>query len=297
MEYADSAPVRWLWRGLLRLPPRVGRGVAAAFTRVQSLTRRGYWKTTHRVSRRLAGANPRLAKVPSRWQGVVAARRAGLRLVLDLRDNLQAVVFFAGRYEPAVRAVLRRELRAGDVVVDVGAHVGVHALAAARWLRGRGGGRVVAFEPAPDSAARLATAAAANDLDVEVVACALGGERAEAELRGDPRYDPADAGVRSRYGEGEVVARVPVRPFDDWAAETGLDRLDVVKIDVEGAEAEVLAGMAGSLRRLRPRVVLVEVKQRERTGVAAEGLRELLAGCGYASTGRNLDHNELFRPV
>ncbi|MEA2286168.1 MAG: hypothetical protein QOJ21_2211, partial [Solirubrobacteraceae bacterium] len=135
-----------------------------------------------------------------------------------------------------------RELRPGDVVVDIGAHVGVHALTAARRLRELGGGRVVAFEPA---------------------------------------------------------ATAPMRVFDDWAAEDGLDRLDVVKLDVEGAELLALRGMRETLRRLRPRLVVVEVKDvvMQRGPGDEASLHALMAECGYVATGQVVKHNEVFRLV
>ena len=59
--------------------------------------------------------------------------------------------------------------------------------------------------------------------------------------------------------------------FDTWAAEHRVERLDLVKLDVEGAELAALQGMAGALTRLRPRALLVEVKDRvlDRAGVDA----------------------------
>lgn len=213
-------------------------------------------------------------------------------LELDLRDNLQAVLYYAGRYEPAVRRFLLGELRCGDVVLDVGANIGVHALAAARRLEELGGGRVIAFEPARDSVAKLGAGAARNGVQLEVVPAALG-ERAElATLRADSRYDAADAGVRSLYGDGDIVQEVPVVRLDDWAREHDLDRLDVVKLDVEGAEIAALTGAARTLKRLQPRALLVEDKRSE----SSARLHAVLDELGYRPTGEVLDHNAVFRP-
>ena len=87
--------------------------------------------------------------------------------------------------------------------------------------------------------------------------------------------------------------------FDTWAAVAQLGRLDLVKLDVEGAELEALRGMAGSLSRLRPRALVVEVKQRvlERAGVDGHEVREYLDRLGYESTGPVLPvANEVYRP-
>jgi FkbM family methyltransferase len=60
----------------------------------------------------------------------------------------------------------------------------------------------------------------------------------------------------SQFGAGFATVRKPVRTLTSLCAEAGLDRIDFLKIDVEGAEAEVLAGMDS--QRYRPRVVLIE---------------------------------------
>jgi FkbM family methyltransferase len=268
---------------------RRARWVASLVLRADARSPGGYRRGLYRVARR---APPHgLVTLPESWWGVaprVRVRRLDLALELDLRDNLQRTLYVSGTYEPALLAFLAAELRPGDVVADVGANVGLHALVAAR-----AGARVIAFEPAPDAAATLRAAAARNGLPVEVVETALGDAKGTAELRADPRYHPADTGVRALGGAGALVARVPVTTFDAWAGEHGLDRLDFVKLDVEGAEAAALAGMTDSLRRLRPRALVTEMR-----GHGDEAsLRALLAEAGYAATGVLLDRNELFRPA
>ena len=301
----DSALQRFLWRLLDHaaplLGPRISRAVAAAAMRLGARTPRGYMKGVYRVARRRPVPMPDLWRVPEAWWARVPrvrARRRGLRLDLDLRDNLQRTLYFTGTYEPGLLALIESELRPGDVMVDVGAHVGVHALTAARRLRDLGGGgRVIAFEPTDDSSAAVRAAAERNDLPVEVVRAGLGEAEGTIELRGDPRYGTFDAGVRSQFGAGDVIARAPLLTLDGWAAAAGLDRLDVVKIDIEGAEILALRGMRETLRRLRPRVLAIEVKD----VVMARGpgdeaaLHALLAECGYVSHGQSERHVEVFR--
>jgi FkbM family methyltransferase len=297
---------RWGWRALVAagpvVGPRTGRGLAAVALRARSRTAAGRLEGVHRVASRPAPGAPALTRLPDEWWTAsppVQVRRLGLRLELDLRDNLQRALYATGTYEPALVRFLRDELRRGDVMVDVGAHVGVHALTAAARLRRLGGGAVVAFEPAHDSASKLRAAAARNRLQLTVVEVALGAEPGTADLRADPAYDAADAGVRSLHGRGPRIQSVPLTTFDAWAAEAHLERLDLVKLDVEGAELEALRGMAGSLGRLRPRALVVEVKQRvlDQAGVDGDEVREYLNRLGYQSTGQVLPvANEVYRP-
>jgi FkbM family methyltransferase len=303
--WADTPPQRLLWRALEAatrvIGPRSARRIAAGVLRPASRDEHGFTKSLYRVARRLPEPMPDLYRMPEAWWSTaprVRVQRLGLDMALDLRDNLQRTVYFTGTYEPALLRLLERELREGDVVVDVGAHIGVHALTAARRLRELGGGRVVAFEPAADSAAALRRAADANGLDVEVVQAGLGEEEGTIELFGDPRYGAFDAGVRSQFGQGERVGSAPMHVFDAWTEATGLERLDVVKLDVEGAEILALRGMRETLRRLRPRLVVVEIKDvvMQRGPGDEASLHALMADCGYVATGQVVKHNEVFRP-
>jgi FkbM family methyltransferase len=271
-----------LWRALEFAGRGPGVRPARWLASVAMRLRRRYAVDRLRMVLREPDPAPGLWKVPARWlTGPVRVRRLGLRLELDLRDNLARTVYFTGTYEPELVRFLSR-LRPGEVFADVGAHIGIHSLVAAR-----AGARVVAFEPAPDSAARLRAAAAANSVSVGLVQAALGSEEGEVGLFADARYDTADAGVRSVHGTGALVATARVTTLDAC----GLDRLDVLKADVEGAEAAVLEGARESLARLRPRAVIVESKGHG----DAERVRSVLSDCGYEPSGQVLDGtNELW---
>ncbi len=293
-----------LWRVLAQADRLIGlsaaRAVASILVRAGARSPSGWAKGVYRVAARRAWSKaPDVYKLPERWWQTdprVTVRRLRLDLDLDLRDNLQRILYYTGSYEPQVVGLIRRCLRRGDVFVDVGAHVGIHALTAARRLQTLGSGHVFAFEPARDSAERIRRAAKANGLDVTVVEVALGSASGTVELFGEEGYDEADAGVRSQYGKGPRVATVRVVTFDDWAREQRLRRLDVVKIDVEGAEPLVLRGMRESILRLRPRLLVVEVKHPSRRdeGVDPPGIHQELASLGYRSRGVALFGNHVF---
>jgi FkbM family methyltransferase len=231
----------------------------------------------------------------------VRAKRRGVAFDLDLRDNVQRTLYFTGWYERRYLSLLLQETRRGDVYVDIGAHIGIHALLVARRLQQLGGGSVVAFEPSPDTVSQLSRTAARNLLtNVTVVDVALGAVRGSIELRADPeRFEAADAAVRSRVGPGPVVARPRLTTFDEWLSGAEISRVDIVKIDVEGDELAVLQGMRNTLLRLKPRAVGVEIREYilERAGVSEAEVRAELAGAGYeAVPTADLESNFLFRP-
>ena len=245
--------------------------------------------------RSVAAAGPGAARRATRWQGrlpaswhagqEVTTRVQGFRLSLALDDNVQRELYYLGAYERPFVRYLVDEVRPGDVVLDVGAHVGIFTLALARRLDELGAGRVISVEAASGTADRLRAHVAVNGLDdhVTVLQAALTAEDTMVELRGDPMFGTGDVAVTSAHGTGEVVETVPGRALDGWAAEHDLERLDVVKMDIEGAEHAALLGMRGTLESLRPRLVTVECKGYvlDRAGTTEAAIDELMVELGY----------------
>jgi FkbM family methyltransferase len=222
----------------------------------------------------------------------------GVRRTLDLDDNAQRVMYFTGWYEKQFTEWLLSELRKGDVYLDVGAHVGIHALTAARRLLDLGGGKVIAIEATEDSSANIRRTAKANGLsNVEVVQVGLGDHEGVLKLYADERFSLKDAGVRSQFNTGQLVCEVRLARLDDIAESIGLTNADIVKLDIEGGELAALKGMIGTLGRLKPRFVTLEVEEtRLRQANTSEAeIGSLLYSCGYEPTGTTLLTNVLFK--
>ncbi|MBL9147513.1 MAG: FkbM family methyltransferase [Phycisphaerae bacterium] len=133
----------------------------------------------------------------------------------------------------------------GDVMLDIGANAGFHALTAACFYR-----RVVAFEPTPATADRLARSVALSGFgNVELERCALSNANGTATFA----IDPTHCGT-NRIGTGAQTLSVPMRRLDDLVAERGASfgRVSLAKIDVEGHECEVLEGARELVARDRP---------------------------------------------
>jgi FkbM family methyltransferase len=186
-----------------------------------------------------------------------------------------------GDNELPVQETLARHLRPGHVFYDVGANVGFFTVIAARLVGPSG--RVLAFEPVPGNAGLARANAAGNGFDnVEVVARAVGRASGRAEL------------ALARYSGGSMLAEVGEPPdprgerlevevvaIDDAVA-AGAPPPDVVKIDVEGAELEVLEGMRRTLASRRPVVVLeVDDRTEAAAGRRLDACRALLEELGF----------------
>ena len=162
---------------------------------------------------------------------------------------------------PILLSLLIEALAEGDVFVDVGANTGYFAVPIAKTVGITG--RVHAFEPAADVAEQLRRAARMQGVEpwLTVHEFALGSGDGSTSLRADPEY-PEDSTKRSLFmWNGPTVGEVAVRSFDGLVASGAIDLstgLHAVKIDVEGAEMHVLAGMRRTLERDRPRMIVVE---------------------------------------
>lgn len=175
----------------------------------------------------------------------------------DLRDHVQRHIYFLGAYEPIEAYLFWRLARPGMTVVDAGANVGQYTLLAAR--RVGPGGRVHSFEPVPGTFARLEDHLRDNRLDnVHANRSALWHEAAELRLG----LDVGSEGNAGAYSVGAAAADVvaPAVAFDLYAEQRAIDRVDLVKMDIEGAEWHALQGMRETLRRDRP-ILLMEVNR------------------------------------
>ena len=210
----------------------------------------------------------------------------GVRFRLVPGEQLSRVVSLSGTYEPNTLRLLRSWLPAGAVCVDVGANAGLVSMAAAAWV-GRGG-RVIAVEPSAREYARLVDTMQLNGAtQVTPIHAAVAARTGRRTLRvaAAPTGGANTLGSRFAYPaiEASGVEDVAAFTLDDLVAREGLGRVDVVKVDAEGAEVEVLDGAAVTLRRHRP-VLVLEVCAAALAGTQASvgGLEARLRAHDYA---------------
>lgn len=174
------------------------------------------------------------------------------RLTLPLDIEMQQHLYWAGlsRDDRRILHLARAVLPPDGVFLDVGANVGIHTLAAARYLA-NGGGAVLAFEPHPVNHRILLQNIEQNRLR-HVTAENLGLSDAPAVLTGAAETIGGNWSLASR---GDHRFEVRLVRLDDYLRDHPLPRLDLMKIDVEGAEVRVLQGARRTIERFRPTIV------------------------------------------
>lgn len=177
--------------------------------------------------------------------------------------------------EPLIEEILS-QLSSDDVFFDIGANIGTHSCFA-----GQVADHIYSFEPHPETAERLRENLARNDVPATVYQLALSDREGTAELfRPTDTAEELGSGEFSllRGDEAETSWKVDVVPGDTLLARDEIPAPDVVKIDVEGAELQVIDGLAESLSETR--VVYCEVHPEH---VTVEEITARLESVGFTT--------------
>ncbi len=209
----------------------------------------------------------------------------GLQVMVDRVTEIGRAMYLSGRYEPSTMHVVQRLLSDGACFFDVGANVGIFSLAGAVAVGSTG--RVVAFEPSSREFNLLRKNIELNHLDQVIT---LQQAVADVPGRADLRVAEALHSGHNTLGAGfayagvvvEAVEEVQVTTIDEWVRKGSPPRVDVLKMDIEGAELRALRGARDTLSRFRP-VIVVELLDLalRRCGASADEVRGLLAQSGY----------------
>lgn len=218
----------------------------------------------------------------------LVCRRAGFRIAVPSDSVLAEPLYVGSGFEDDEAALVRRLARRGMRVLDVGANVGLYSVMLAVAVGPSGS--VWSFEPFPPSAGYLKRNLALNGLtNVTVVEKAAADRSGTLELHVFPEgydvYNSLGASVRPRENL-RAVRRITVRAttLDGFADEAGIDAVDLVKVDVEGAEERVLVGAERLLSRSPRAAILTEfyAPSAEQCQCSTEGLIDTLRRWGFS---------------
>ncbi len=207
---------------------------------------------------------------------------AGAGLKLHYPQNFD---FVTGVSELPVQREISRRLEPGYVFYDIGANVGFFSVIAARFVGPTG--CVCAFEPHPCNARAVRENAQLNQLsNVHVFEVAAGSDLRDDELL-TTKWDGGNVLASSLVTSEGTLDRMSVRvvALDRFITDNDLRVPDFVKIDVEGAEIEVIQGMSETLTHYKP-IVLYEIDDKERVTFLRrwDELDKVVSSLGYQIT-------------
>ncbi len=226
-------------------------------TRVAGKMPHGWIMSVARLQYRYPWVKPAFELAANRIRNQDGEIQQGVGRGLRFNAGGSIAGYLLGTAEPDMQAALRALVRPGMTVYDVGANVGFISIIAARLVGPQG--RVVAFEPLPSNVRQIRHNASLNNFShIDVREEALGREEGAArfQVTDFPTTGRMENGVANREKRGELM--VMVRRLDAVIDEAGMRPPDLIKMDVEGAEVDVLAGASRTLELARP-LMLIEL--------------------------------------
>ena len=214
---------------------------------------------------------------------VAILRHGGFRVPCDISEMLQRQFYFFGTYfiETEILRCWEGQAKGAHTVFDIGANAGIFSLAA---LAVNASATVHAFEPTPEIAARLRATAQMNGLDRlvvnELAVAAADGDAALHRWRGADNSNEGMNYITARQEEGGEIVRTV--SLDRYCAERNIDRIDLLKIDIQGNEPAAFAGAKRLLGEGRIGVIFAELNwDATRSGGPAAELIAMLTECGF----------------
>jgi FkbM family methyltransferase len=181
---------------------------------------------------------------------------------------------WAGAYEPELVSLLKKTLKPGMTVLDIGANIGYFSAIAAGLVSDNG--QVHAFEPMPQNFVRLRK-------NLEPFRWAIAHPYAVSDVTGEVpiHYSDKEAGwasIHDQHPRGNLPRHSAVSAIrlDDWLPDKPINRIDFIKLDIEGSELDALRGAQQTLCHFHPTIV-AETK----CGWNHDEIGQLLSATGY----------------
>jgi len=187
-------------------------------------------------------------------QKVLEIRGASIVVCGRSSDPYFANLNLATIANDALYVAVQDRIKPGSVILDIGANIGVTSSMFSKMIPRA---RIYAFEPGTQTYGLLLETLRANCVAAQTFNFGLGREHAAVSFN-EPQMLAAGHIVTSDHpnSSGASTSRIEIKPLDSVVQELGLDRLDFMKIDVEGFEIDVLDGASETLSRFRPTVFL-----------------------------------------
>lgn len=180
-----------------------------------------------------------------------------LKIKLSLRDWIQQQIYFFDYYDERGIRFIQSHLKQGDTFIDIGGNIGAYSLIAAKLVGKEG--QVIAFEPVTQVRNRLIENGALNHFkQLKVEPLAIFNENTELTLHISSQDNFGMSSMHAHDEDSGAIEVAKAVRLDDYVKEQNVSKIDVLKMDIEGAELFALNGMKFTLTNFKP-LVLIEI--------------------------------------
>ncbi|ABC89583.1 lipolysaccharide tri-O-methyl-fucosylation protein (SAM-dependent methyltransferase protein) [Rhizobium etli CFN 42] len=190
----------------------------------------------------------------------VQVRRRGINWSLDLKDGVDFAIYLLGGFEVRTLDRYKELVRDGNIVLDIGANVGSHTLPLAELVGGTG--KVISFEPTAHAFGKQKTNITLNPILAQridahqMMLMASASETMPEAVYSSWPLEVAEDLHSEHHGRLMSTQGARLNTLDEILRELGVDKVDFVKLDVDGNELEVLLGAKATLEEFKPRIML-----------------------------------------
>lgn len=207
---------------------------------------------------------------------------AKFTLRINTISHLEWALFLNGIYEPHLIKIFKRFVQNGDVVIDVGANIGVHTLALSEVVGKTG--KVIAIEPYPPALNKLKNNLSGNHINnVDILTVALSLQSGKAELTNpEGNHNEGMATLWQAKQQGNHYSyEVRLETLDNLMEQHQIESVKLIKMDIQGSEYPALRGGERLIRRFRPFIIFEYDKSWEAASVTLEEMQTYLESLDY----------------
>jgi FkbM family methyltransferase len=192
---------------------------------------------------------------------VVVKTTDGRKLFINPSSFTYRFVYFLGEYERTVTNIIRQIIKSDDVCFDVGANIGWYTTLLMRLTGPKTDNQVHSFEPVPEAFEKLKRNVALNDdkPNAQLNRLSLGESSGKVELHVFEGLPEGHSSISDLGRTDYKTVQCPMVTLDSYLKEKNIERVDFVKVDIEGAELQFLKGATSLFRQNAPPILLIEM--------------------------------------
>lgn len=187
------------------------------------------------------------------YEGITWFNEEEISIYFSSREYIERTVWMLGEYETEVNKVFQAYVNKNSTVLDIGANIGINTIRLSKLVGEKG--LVYSFEPIPFNQNRFEKNILLNKIqNVQLQKFALGARNEKLFIDFNDKEE--NMGAVNLRNEKTGGLPIEVKIGDDWIQEMNIPKVDFMKIDVEGFESNVINGLAKTITRDHPTILL-----------------------------------------